>query len=385
MTSGPRLVIPQAMRWVWPMITPGTPANVKPAMSNGQAAESDRQCRPIWYQMPGRLGARCGSLASSGLPVAVSAPETTHEFDPTPSSPPPASRGTASTAACAESRLPCAAAESSAASTSPEPAPAAVVAAGRRRGRRGRCRGDGARVGDDRGVTGGGVRGPELIDAGDVLDAPVDPRPAELVVVVAPQVPGHGLEPGDRVQRRPGLDVRQRVREPQHAVVETELGGRAVADVVVDPAGVVVEVAAGRRGPPGRARPAPRAASPACAPPCPPAARRRSARPAPRAAPPSRAGGSPSGRTGPAPARTPARGTGRRRCSRRPGAPRGRRGARSPGRPGRAARASRPGWGRAAGRRRPSPRTRRGPRRRPGRPPPAGSGAGHGVGARGAL
>src|SRR4051794_1999005 len=117
------------MRWVWPMITPGTPANVKPAMSNGQADDRDRQCRPIWYQIPGTLGARCGSLASSGLPVAVSAPETTHEFEPTPSSPPPASRGTASTAACAAPRLPCAAAEPSAASTWRESVCAPVVVA----------------------------------------------------------------------------------------------------------------------------------------------------------------------------------------------------------------------------------------------------------------
>lgn len=30
-----------------------------------------RQCSPIWYQSEGSCGARCGSLASSGLPVVV--------------------------------------------------------------------------------------------------------------------------------------------------------------------------------------------------------------------------------------------------------------------------------------------------------------------------
>src|SRR5690349_7040641 len=35
--------------------------------------------------MPGIDGLRWGSLASSGLPVAVREPLTTHEFDPTPS------------------------------------------------------------------------------------------------------------------------------------------------------------------------------------------------------------------------------------------------------------------------------------------------------------
>ena len=77
--------MPQAIRLVWPMITPGTPAKVKPATSKGQACDSVWQCRPIWYQMPGRLGARCGSLASSGLPVEVSRRTTTQELEPTPS------------------------------------------------------------------------------------------------------------------------------------------------------------------------------------------------------------------------------------------------------------------------------------------------------------
>src|SRR5690242_10836206 len=96
--------MPQAIRWVCPMITPGTPENVKPATSNGQAADSVRQCRPIWYQMPGMPGARCGSLASSGLPVVVSEPATTQEFEPTPS-PEPSRSGTAETARCAASRV----------------------------------------------------------------------------------------------------------------------------------------------------------------------------------------------------------------------------------------------------------------------------------------
>src|SRR5579884_134267 len=42
------------------------------------------QCRPTWYQIEGTDGDRCGSFASSGIPVEVSAPETTHEFEPTP-------------------------------------------------------------------------------------------------------------------------------------------------------------------------------------------------------------------------------------------------------------------------------------------------------------
>src|SRR5919202_2373916 len=98
--------MPQAIRWVCPMTTPGTPAKPKPDTLNGQDADRVWQCRPTWYQMPGRLGARCGSLASSGLPVVVSDPETTQEFEPTPSIPPPSRSGTAPTACRAASRTP---------------------------------------------------------------------------------------------------------------------------------------------------------------------------------------------------------------------------------------------------------------------------------------
>src|SRR3954471_22189865 len=95
--------MPQAIRWLWPMTTPGTPAKLKPDTSNGQLVDSVWQCSPTWYQTPGRLGARCGSFASSGLPVVVSAPDTTHELEPTPSIPPPSRSGTAPTACRAAS------------------------------------------------------------------------------------------------------------------------------------------------------------------------------------------------------------------------------------------------------------------------------------------
>src|SRR5262245_58497627 len=83
------------------MTTPGRPENVYPATSNGQPGVTRRQCRPIWYQTPGMDVVWCGSLASSGLPLTVSAPETTHAFDPTPA-PWPSSAGTAFTAVAAE-------------------------------------------------------------------------------------------------------------------------------------------------------------------------------------------------------------------------------------------------------------------------------------------
>ena len=97
MTSGARLVKPHAIDWLWPMTMPGVPAKVYPVTSSGQSSLSSRQCRPIWYQMPGMLTPRCGSLASRGLPVVERSPLTTHELDPMPA-PRPSMAGTASMA-----------------------------------------------------------------------------------------------------------------------------------------------------------------------------------------------------------------------------------------------------------------------------------------------
>ena len=85
MTSGPRLVKPQAMSALWPMITPGTPENVKPATSSGQRWSTVVQCSPICIHTPGMLTPRCGSLASSGAPVVVWSPSTTQLLLPSPS------------------------------------------------------------------------------------------------------------------------------------------------------------------------------------------------------------------------------------------------------------------------------------------------------------
>src|SRR3954469_8398157 len=85
------------MAWLWPMMTPGIPAKVKPATSNGHVAETARQCSPVWYQMLGIEVPWWGSFASSGLPVVVLDPATTQELEPMPS-PRPSSAGTESSA-----------------------------------------------------------------------------------------------------------------------------------------------------------------------------------------------------------------------------------------------------------------------------------------------
>src|SRR5512134_3820303 len=67
------------------MITPGTPAKEKPATSKGHASVYGLQCRSTWYQIDGIWMSRCVSFARIGLPLAVSLPETAHEFEPIPS------------------------------------------------------------------------------------------------------------------------------------------------------------------------------------------------------------------------------------------------------------------------------------------------------------
>ena len=98
-TSGPRLVNPQAMSALWPMITPGTPENVKPATSSGHSLLTVVQCSPICIQIPGMLTPRCGSLASNGSPVSECSPSTTQLLLPTPS-PRPTNDGSRSSVRC---------------------------------------------------------------------------------------------------------------------------------------------------------------------------------------------------------------------------------------------------------------------------------------------
>src|SRR5690625_3715419 len=124
--SEARLVRPQARFAVCPITMPGIPAKPKPATSNGQSPSTVRQCSPCWYQIPGTEGARCGSLASSGIPVAVCSPETTQEFDPTPS-PPPIGAGTARSTVRADSIEARALAEEAAPSSRPGAGPAPEV------------------------------------------------------------------------------------------------------------------------------------------------------------------------------------------------------------------------------------------------------------------
>src|SRR6267378_4859203 len=79
-TVAPRLVKPQATWSLWPVMMKGTPGRETPV--TWRLPEGVGAWRSAWYQMPGTVWARCMSLARSGLPVAVWAPETTQSLEP---------------------------------------------------------------------------------------------------------------------------------------------------------------------------------------------------------------------------------------------------------------------------------------------------------------
>ena len=175
------------------MTTPGTPEKLNPETWKGHCGDTVRHWRLTWVQMPGIPRERCGSLASSGLPVVVRSPETTQEFEPM-ASPCPSRVGIASRAAEADSKAACpslrnaggtaVAACCAVAEPAPSPPWRGWAGCGRtdRAGRAGRS-------------------------ASRRSPTPREPGPGELVVVVPPQVPGHRLEPREGVDRRPRLDA----------------------------------------------------------------------------------------------------------------------------------------------------------------------------------
>ena len=71
--------------------------------------------------------------------------------------------------------------------------------------------------------------------------------PVDLVDEVRAQIPCHGLQPGDRVDRRPRLGGVPRVLQAEHGVLERELCAAAGAEVGVHALGVRLVVGAGDR------------------------------------------------------------------------------------------------------------------------------------------
>src|SRR5262245_41272049 len=67
------------MKRLRPMATAGVPGSVAPIMSKSPAETCAR------YHVDGAFELRCGSLASSGLPLALSVPSTTQLFEPSAS------------------------------------------------------------------------------------------------------------------------------------------------------------------------------------------------------------------------------------------------------------------------------------------------------------
>ncbi len=101
-------------------------------------------------------------------------------------------------------------------------------------------------LGDDRRVLLERVRRVQLVDLGvGVVHA--REHPADLVVHVAAQVPGHRLEPGQRVDRRPVLGGVVEPAEPQQGVLRGDLAGAVLGEVGVDAVGVRLERLPGPR------------------------------------------------------------------------------------------------------------------------------------------
>src|ERR1044071_7354025 len=73
--SVPTLVMPQAMRPLWPMMWKGKPGKVAPSMESPGASIRAR------YQRIGAWKARWGSLARIGFPVVLCSPETTQPLE----------------------------------------------------------------------------------------------------------------------------------------------------------------------------------------------------------------------------------------------------------------------------------------------------------------
>src|ERR1043166_6109244 len=82
-TSIGSTVIPHAILWFAPRMTPGAPAIVTPATFIGPRTGSLDTTRCTSYQIDGVVSERCGSLASIALPVALCDGPMIHQLLPT--------------------------------------------------------------------------------------------------------------------------------------------------------------------------------------------------------------------------------------------------------------------------------------------------------------
>ena len=184
--------------------------------------------------MPGMVAPRCGSLASSGLPVVVWSPDTTHEFEPMPS-PWPSSCGRPLATFWTESRD-----FSRSCVSIPRRASAAI--------------GEVVNLpswpteprGHDRLVPVVRVLRVEALDVAG-RERREQLGPGDLLVHVAAEVPRHRLQPGQRVRRGPRLRAVVGALQRQYGVLEAEAGSAVRGQVRVHAAGVVVQVLPGGR------------------------------------------------------------------------------------------------------------------------------------------
>ena len=211
------------MSWLWPMITPGTPEKVKPETSIGaagrhgaavqahlvpDAGEAGAEVRVVRQQRGSRLGvlavdhpavaADPGAVPEQLRQGVEAGPELTERRDLV--------RGVRR--------------------------PRAVAVAGTVRVLRVPAV-DQRALAHDRRVL---VVGVGRVERSDLLVGVVHRQedPVDLLLHVAAQVPGHRLEPGQRVDRRPLLRLVVEAAEAEQGVLERDLGGPAVLEVGVD-------------------------------------------------------------------------------------------------------------------------------------------------------
>ncbi len=244
------------MSWLWPMITPGKPAKVKPATSKGHSSETSRAVQAHLVPDAGQRRGEVRVVGQDRLHRSWSGRRRRPRSCCRCRSPRPTIAGIASRSG----RGPRA---------GRRPRPAAV---GSRRSPR-RDRGhrelpvDHRAVRDDRLPLVVGVRRVQLVDH-VLADVRRGHRAVHLVLHVAAQVPRHRLEPGHRVGRRPVLGAVVEPADREQRVLQGDLRRRVLVEVGVDARAERLEVARRLDAEVRQLAARRRGATPSCAPPC---------------------------------------------------------------------------------------------------------------------
>ena len=224
-----------------PITTPGREVRLKPVTSNGQLGLRSRQCRPTWANSEGIEVATCGSLASMAWPLTVREPASTQELEPRSASErrEPSSSGSRLLSRCTFSSAPLA--PRSWSPVSPDSGPADPRRASGSKAPFTTAPRPTMGSWPSRGIGRVEHRGPGRAERTG------QDRPLRLLLEVRAQVPGHHLEPGQRVDGGPRLRFVVQALQVEQGVLQRQVPRTAVGQVGVHAARVRVEVAPARR------------------------------------------------------------------------------------------------------------------------------------------